>query len=153
MKTGLGNLSRNTIAALCLGLAAQTLPAQDLPRSPSPEGASVYIISPADGERITGPVTVRFGLSGMGVAPAGVDQDGTGHHHLLINIGADAMPDFNLPLPSTNQIRHFGGGQTQVTIELDPGEYRLQLVLGDHLHIPHQPPVVSEPITISVAGE
>lgn len=108
----------------------------------------VYIISPADGAVVSSPVTIRFGLTGMGVAPAGSDIDNTGHHHLLINM--DELPDFGLPLPSTDQLIHFGGGQTETTIELESGEHSLQLLLGNYAHIPHDPPLLSEKITITV---
>ena len=136
-----------TVLALLPLIAA----AQELERTPAPAGANVYFISPAHGEVVSSPVTIRFGLSGMGVAPAGIDADATGHHHLLINVAEDQMPPFNRPLPATDAIRHFGGGQTEVTLDLPPGQHTLQLVLGDHLHLPHDPPVLSERITISVA--
>ena len=135
------------LVATCLATASI---AQDMDRTPAPESASVYIISPADGEVVTGPVTVKFGLSGMGVAPAGVDQQNTGHHHLLIDIDDASMPPLDRPLPATDQVRHFGGGQTEVTLELESGRHSLQLLLGDHIHLPHQPPVMSERITITV---
>lgn len=116
--------------------------------TPAPEGASVYFISPQDGDQVSSPVTLHFGLSGMGVAPAGVEWDNTGHHHLLINL--DEPPAMDQPLPANDQVIHFGGGQTEAEIELPAGEHRLQLLLGDHFHIPHQPPVMSEEITITV---
>ena len=97
-------------------------------------------MSPADGATVTSPVTVRFGLEEMGVAPAGVDKINTGHHHLLIDVAE--MPPLDMPLPTTDQIRHFGGGQTEVQLDLEPGEHTLQLVLGDYLHIPHDPPLM-----------
>jgi len=118
-----------------------------LARTPAPADAGAYIISPADGETVTSPVTVRFGLNNIGVAPAGVDKGQTGHHHLLINTG---LPSLDKPIPSDDQHRHFGGGQTQTTLDLEPGTYTLQLLLGDQNHIPHDPPVKSEPITITV---
>lgn len=111
-------------------------------------GAKAYIISPENGATVKSPVTVRFGLSGIGVAPAGVERKNTGHHHLLIDV--DELPDFNTPIPGDEQHRHFGGGQTEVTLELSPGTHRLQLLLGDHNHVPHNPPVLSEPVTITV---
>lgn len=120
----------------------------DLPRTPSPEGAEVYIQSPEDGAEVTSPFVVRFGLRGMGVAPAGITAEGTGHHHLLIDV--ETMPPENQPLPATDNVRHFGLGQTETELELPPGEHTLQLVLGDALHIPHDPPVVSDKITITV---
>ncbi len=118
-----------------------------LDRSASAEGAELYIISPKDGESITGPVTVIFGLKGMGVAPAGTEKENTGHHHLLINTGLPAM---DLPVPADDQHKHFGKGQTQTTIELPPGKHTLQLLLGNHLHVPHNPVVASEVIEITV---
>jgi len=118
-----------------------------LPRTPAPAGAAVYIISPQNGAKVTSPVTVRFGLKGMGIAPAGVVKENTGHHHLLID--TDLPPD-NLPIPNDEKHRHFGAGQTEADIMLTPGQHTLQLVLGDSNHIPHQPPVVSQKITITV---
>lgn len=121
--------------------------AQD--RSPSPKGAELYFIAPADGAKLTNPVTVRFGLKGMGVAPAGIKFDNAGHHHLLIDTD---LTDMTKPVPPAveNKIMHFGAGQTEVTLTLPPGKHTLQLVLGDHLHIPHNPPVMSKKITIEV---
>jgi hypothetical protein len=116
--------------------------------SPSPAGATVYIISPTDGEVLESPVTVVFGLQGMGVAPAGTDRPDTGHHHLLIDL--EEPPATDRPLPADAQHIHFGGGQTETTIDLPPGEHTLQLILGDMSHFPHSPPVMSEKITIVV---
>ena len=118
-----------------------------LDRSPSAEGAELYFISPKSGETISGPVTVIFGLKGMGVAPAGTDKENTGHHHLLINTG---LPALDLPVPADDQHKHFGKGQTQTTIELPPGKHTLQLLLGNHIHVPHNPVVASEVIEITV---
>ena len=107
-----------------------------------------YIASPSDGATVTSPVHIIFGLkSSYGVAPAGVAMDNTGHHHLIID--AD-LPDLSQPIPKNAQYRHFGGGQTEATIELTPGEHTLQLLLGDFKHVPHQPPVISEQIKITV---
>jgi len=119
-----------------------------LARTPSPEGAQVYIISPVNGEMVSNPVTVRFGLKGMGVAPAGIEKQNTGHHHLLID--TESLPVLDKPLPADSQHKHFGGGQTETTIELSPGKHTLQLILGDKSHIPHNPPVISKKITITV---
>ena len=115
--------------------------------TPSAPGAKVYFIEPRNGAEIKGPVKVVFGLSGMGVAPAGVQSEFTGHHHVLID-GATADP--NAPLPATEQVQHFGKGQTEATLTLKPGKHTLQLVLGDYKHQPHNPPVMSEVITITV---
>ena len=133
-------------AAAALALLAAPA-AAELPRQPAPEGAAVYFIAPADGAVVSSPVTVKFGLRGMGVAPAGLDHPHTGHHHLLIDA---PEVDMGLPLPKTEQIRHFGGGQTEAAVELAPGAHTLQLLLGDYLHIPHDPPVASETVTITV---
>jgi len=113
----------------------------------APAQARLYFIGLNNGAVVSSPLTVRFGLAGMGVAPAGVAQEGTGHHHLLVNV--DDV-DANAPLPATDQVRHFGAGQTEVTLELAPGRHTLQLLLGDQNHIPHHPPVISERITVTV---
>ncbi len=126
---------------LCAGSAV-------LAQTPAPETARAYIISPQDGAVVSSPVTVVFGLEGMGVAPAGVDAANTGHHHLLIDV--EDLPALDQPIPADDQHRHFGGGQTQTTIELSPGTHTLQLLLGDRLHLPHGKPVLSEKITITV---
>ena len=118
-----------------------------IPRTRSPKGAAVYIISPENGATVTSPVTVRFGLKGMGVAPAGVQHENTGHHHLIIDAEA---ADMTKPLPSDEKHRHFGGGQTEVELELAPGPHMLQLILADHLHVPHDPPVISSRIAVVV---
>jgi hypothetical protein len=134
------------LAAFSLAAAA----AEDaaLPRSPAPAEARVYFIAPLDGETVPRSFTVRFGLSGMGVAPAGIAMEHTGHHHLLVDV--DPLPPEGLPLPNDARHIHFGKGQTETTLTLAPGKHTLQLILGDHLHIPHQPPVVSERITVVV---
>ncbi len=113
----------------------------------APMGAEAYFISPKNGEVISGPVKVQMGLKGMGIAPAGIVKKDTGHHHLIINA---ATPDPSKPIPSDDNHRHFGGGQTETTLKLPPGTHTLQLVVGDHAHIPHKKPVVSERITITV---
>lgn len=134
-------------ASLCLTLGL-ALPALAQDRTPSPPDARVYFISPADGERVRGPLTVRFGLAGMGVAPAGVEKENTGHHHLLIDVAE--LPPLDQPIPADDQHRHFGSGQTEVVVELPSGPHTLQLLLGDLNHVPHDPPVLSERITITV---
>ena len=128
---------------LLAGLAASA----DLPRTPSPAGAKLYFISPQDGETVAGAVTVRFGLTGMGVAPAGVAAEATGHHHLIVD--AD-LPPLNLPIPKDAVHLHYGTGHTETVLTLAPGPHTLQLVLGDANHIPHEPPVVSAAIRITV---
>ena len=116
--------------------------------SASPENARVYFIAPLDGATVSKTFTVKFGLSGMGVAPAGIDFENSGHHHLLINV--DEMPDMRLPIPADEHFVHFGLGQTETEITLSPGVHSLRLLLGNHLHIPHDPPVMSERITVTV---
>lgn len=113
------------------------------------EGVKLYVISPADGASVRSPVTVRFGLAGMGVAPAGVAKERTGHHHVLIDTDVKDV-DLSQPLPATERIRHFGGGQTEAQLELPPGKHTLQLVLADENHVPFDPPLMSEKITITV---
>ena len=122
-------------------------PAAAMPRKPAPEGARVYFIAPGDGEQVNSPFDVLFGLSGIGVAPAGFDLPATGHHHLLVD--TDVPPE-DLPIPTDERHIHFGLGQTETRLELAPGEHTLQLVLGDYLHIPHDPPLLSERITVTV---
>lgn len=147
------NLPRLCVA-LCLTFVALVMnlltpaAALALERTPAPTDATVYLISPQAGETVTSPFTVKFGLTGMGVAPAGVDRPKTGHHHLLIDL--DTLPALDEPLMATDQIKHFGGGQTETTLTLSPGEHTLQLLLANYTHIPHQPAVMSEPITITV---
>lgn len=140
--------ARRLLAVSVLVLLPLTALAQaGLPREAAPEGGEVYFITPQDGEVVEGPVTVRFGLRGMGVAPAGVDKPMTGHHHLLIDTG---LPRLDLPVPNDATHRHFGGGQTEVTLELPPGEHTLQLLVADARHVPHDPAIQSEVITITV---
>ena len=132
--------------ALTLALAATAVVAQDF-RSASPANAKVYFLEPKEGAEISGPFAVKMGLSGMGVAPAGVEKKDTGHHHILIN---QKVEDKMAPLPADDKHRHFGNGQTETTLTLPPGKYTLQLVLGDHNHIPHNPPVMSDVINVTV---
>jgi hypothetical protein len=117
-------------------------------RTPSPAGAEVYIVSPKDGAKVKGPVTVVFGLKGMGIAPAGIKFDNTGHHHLIVD--ADIPADLSKPLPADEHNLHFGKGQTETTLTLPPGKHTLQLLLADALHTPHDPAVFSKKITIVV---
>ena len=119
-----------------------------LPLSEAAKGARVYFVEPMDGSTVTSPVKIVFGLDVMTVAPAGMDEPFSGHHHLLINM--DELPDMTQPLPATDSLIHFGKGQTETLIDLPTGTHELQLVLGNYLHIPHSEPVVSEKITITV---
>jgi len=142
MKTSV--LPRLALTALILAASGIAL----AERTPSPPGAEVYIISPKDGAKIKGPVTVVFGLKGMGIAPAGIKFDNTGHHHLLID--SDPPADLSLPMPASEKSVHFGKGQTETTMTLPPGKHTLQLVLADSLHVAHEPAVISKKITITV---
>lgn len=112
------------------------------------EHVRVYFIEPTDGATVSQKFTIKFGLSGMGIAPAGVEKDNTGHHHLLIDL--EEIPNLEMPLPASDNLKHFGGGQTEAEMTLAPGKHTLQLLLGNHVHIPHQPPLLSEKITITV---
>ena len=135
-------------AALATVGAAAFAQSPALPVTKAPAGAQAYIISPADGATVGREVTVRFGLKGMGVAPAGVGKEHTGHHHLLVD--ATDLPFAGQPIPNDEHHMHFGGGQTQTTLKLAPGTHTLQLELGDANHVPFDPPVVSKRITIHV---
>lgn len=123
--------------------------------TPAPADAKVYFVNLADGDTVSSPVTIVFGLSGMGVAPSGTEKENTGHHHLLIDRpplgeGEDGADELSYGLPADENHMHFGGGQTEVTLELSPGQHTLQLVLGDAGHVPHATPVVSDVITVTV---
>ena len=131
------------IAAFCLavsGAVAQTV---------SPPGAAVYMIAPANGAVVTNPFKVQFGLAGMGVAPAGVEKENTGHHHLLIDttLSPDELKE---PIALNETHKHYGAGQTEAMVTLPPGRHTLQLVMGDWSHVPHAPPVQSAVVTIEV---
>ncbi len=123
-------------------------PLNAVEKSTAADDPKLYIISPLDGETVSSPVKIVFGLQGMGIAPAGIKFNNTGHHHLLIDVAE--LPDINSPIPSDDNHKHFGKGQTEAVIELPPGEHTLQLMLGDHMHIPHDPVVISKKIKINV---
>ena len=137
------NLSRMVVLSAMLTLSFLAI--ADNLVSKSPEGARTYIISPADGETVGSEVMVKFGLQGMGVAPAGVNKENTGHHHLIID---GEIPEMGKPMGS--EVIHFGGGQTEKLIKLEKGKHTLQIILGNYIHVPHNPPIVSEKITIYV---
>ena len=135
-------------AFVAIGLSTAAI-AQE---SPSPTGSKVYFINLKDGDTVSSPVVVKFGLAGMGIAPAGLQGEataGTGHHHLLINkeLTGAALKD---AIPMDDNHRHFGKGQSEASVKLSPGKHTLQLVLGDWTHVPHKTPVMSERITITV---
>ena len=135
------------LAAVLAGivLAAPNVGAQQ--QSTMPPDAKVYIIWPPDGAVIKGAFWVRMGLSGAGIAPAGVDKPNTGHHHLLIDVD---LPPLDQPIPNDHNHLHFGLGQTEARLDLPPGKHTLQLLLGDANHVPHNPPLYSKQITITV---
>jgi Domain of unknown function (DUF4399) len=136
---------KSLITGLLIAAAATAATAQDLSKSPA--GAKVAILEPANGAIVASPVTVKFGITGMEVSPAGTEKPNSGHHHLLIN---QKLADPKAAIPADDKHKHFGKGQTEATVELPPGTHTLQLVLGDHNHIPHDPAVQSEVITITV---
>lgn len=137
---------------------AQTMPAAEqasapaeqpaLPRSPAPEGARVFFITPADGDTVSNPVKIEFGIEGMSVVAAGVNEMHSGHHHLIID--ADLPENLGMPIPADENYIHFGDASTSTEVTLEPGQHTLRLLLGDHLHVPHDPPVTSDVITITV---
>lgn len=138
-------------AALTLSIFAFDANAVAQPAAgPFPADAKVYFITPKDGDVITGKVTVVMGLKGMGIAPAGVEKEKTGHHHILVDVDLPKGDDLDYPLQLDDNHRHFGGGQTETVLDLKPGQHTLQLVIGDNNHIPHKTPVASEKITITV---
>ena len=118
-----------------------------MPLTESAAGARVFFITPADGDTVSSPVRIEFGIEGMAVVKAGDNAPSSGHHHLLVDTG---LPELGLPIPADSNHIHFGDGSTATELSLEPGEHTLQLLLGDHLHIPHDPPVVSETITVTV---
>jgi len=139
--------SKLLVSLLCGGAIALASIAA-MAREPSPAGAEVYIVTPADGAKVKSPITVVFGLKGMGIAPAGIKFDNTGHHHLIID--GDAPADLSQPIAANEKSVHFGKGQTETSLTLAPGKHTLLLVLGDSLHVPHDPAVISKKITITV---
>ena len=137
-------------AAPATEAAEESAPAQPaaLPRTPSPDGAKVFFITPADGDTVSNPVRIEFGIEGMSVVAAGVDETHSGHHHLIVD--ADLPDNMGMPIPADENYIHFGDASTSTEITLEPGRHTLKLLLGDHLHVPHDPPVTSETITITV---
>ena len=134
---------------LALGVCLMAALAVAGDRIAPPAGAEVYFIAPQNGAKLHSPVTIKFGLKGMGIAPAGIKFDNTGHHHLLIDTD---LKDVNLdaPMPATDKIVHFGKGQTETSLTLAPGKHTLQLVFADYLHQSFDPPLTSKKITITV---
>ncbi len=144
---------RILVAAIALFLAACAGPAANV-RAPdtaphADAGPGVYIVNLKDGDVVSSPFRVVFGLYGMGVAPAGTEKEKTGHHHLLVDAVLEG-DDLNYAIPNDENHMHFGGGQTETVLDLPVGEHTLQLMLGDLNHLPFNPPVQSERITITV---
>lgn len=133
-------------APMKVNVSTPTLAAGYVKVSAAP-GSALYFANLKNGDVVASPVNIQFGLRGMGVAPAGIEKAGTGHHHLLVDV---AELDVNAPIPTSDQHRHFGLGQTEVTLEMKAGQHTLQLLMGDQNHIPHHPVVISERITITV---
>jgi hypothetical protein len=144
-------MKRILLALVLTGLVGTVMAADTpaLPTTKASSDAAVYIISPSDGASVGQQFTVRFGLKGMGVAPAGVAKEHTGHHHLLVDV-KEELPPAGQPIPKDDNHLHFGGGQTETTLKLKPGTHTLQLELGDENHVPFDPPLVSKRITIHV---
>jgi len=141
---------RRLSLATALLLSTVTLAAAG--ETAAPDNAKAYFINLKDGETVSSPVLIRFGLSGMGVAPSGTEAPNTGHHHLLIDAPALEGDALNEAIPVDAEHVHFGKGQTEASVNLTPGKHTLQLVLGDWSHIPHKKPVMSERITVNVEG-
>lgn len=118
-----------------------------LPRTPAPDGAGVYFRTPAHGDTVSNPVVIEFGSEAVDIVAAGVDAPASGHHHLIIDA---ELPDPTMPIPANDNYIHFGDGSTRTEMTLAPGRHTLQLLLGDHLHVPHAPPIASDVITITV---
>jgi hypothetical protein len=143
------NIKALSLAIALAAAASATTFAQETPSTP---GAKVYFLNLKDGDTVSNPVVIKFGLTGMGVAPAGAQGDavaGTGHHHLLVNVELKGER-LKEPIPMDDNHRHFGKGQTEASLTLPVGTHTLQLVLADWTHIPHVPPVMSERIKITV---
>jgi hypothetical protein len=138
---------RRLLVALGVCLVMATAFAAD--RMAPAAGAEVYFIAPQNGAKLHSPVTIKFGLKGMGIAPAGIKFDNTGHHHLLVDTDVSELK-LDAPMPATDKIVHFGKGQTETTLTLAPGKHTLQLVFADYLHQSFDPPLTSKKITITV---
>ncbi len=143
-------LAISAVAAL-LSLAAcepeQASAPATLTRTASPESASVFFITPMDGDTVSSPVNIEFGIDGLDIVAAGTDQAQSGHHHLLVDTG---LPNLGMPIPADAAHIHFGDASTSTELDLEPGDHTLQLLLGDYRHVPHDPPLLSQQIAITV---
>jgi len=147
----MGHPARFAIIGLLATAAALSAGAQQpagLPRAKAPAGAHVFIVAPADGATVGQDVKVEFGVNAIAIAPASENKPGTGHHHLLID--QKDLPPGDLPIPNDATHKHYGKGQTEDTIHLEPGDHTLQLDFADALHVQFDPPIVSKKITIHV---
>ena len=151
-----------TLLALILGVAStavaqqvvqKTAPSTGLDRAAAPDEVTLAFANLKDGDEVSKSFRVKFVITGMRVKPAGEDVPNSGHHHLLIDVDEDDMPDLGLPLPKNESVYHFGKGEKSAVITMPPGEHTLQLLFADYRHVPHDPPVMSEKITITVVEE
>jgi Domain of unknown function (DUF4399) len=142
-------ISKSALGQILIAMLAAAFPAAAQAQTAAPPNAVVYFINLKDGDTVKSPFKIQFGLSGMGVAPAGVEKANTGHHHLLIDT-ALSPEQAKEPIPADDHHLHFGGGQTETTLTLPPGRHTLELVLGDWSHVPFNPPIVSPVITVEV---
>ncbi|MBI3540777.1 MAG: DUF4399 domain-containing protein [Deltaproteobacteria bacterium] len=117
-------------------------------RVASHPGAKVFIVEPKNGQTMTSPVTVKFGMEGIELAKAGEVKENSGHYHLLIDL--ETLPPLDQALPFNDHVLHFGQAQTETAVQLSPGPHTLQLILAAGNHVPHNPPVISEKITINI---
>ena len=138
---------RGAAMAILAGLLLTAPSAARTQQQAMPEDARVHILWPEDGQTIRGGFWVRMGLSGAGIAPAGVAKAGTGHHHILVDA---PLPPLDQPVPNDRNHLHFGLGQTEARLDLPPGRHTLQLLLADENHLPHQPSLYSKQITVTV---
>jgi len=142
-------IAKSAFGPVVISILAAAFPAVAPAQTAAPANAMVYFINVKDGDTVKSPFKIQFGLSGMGVAPAGVEKPNTGHHHVLVD--ATLTPEqAKEPIPADEHHLHFGGGQTETTVTLAPGRHTLQLVLGDWSHVPFNPPIVSPVITVEV---
>ena len=142
---------RRTVYVFLLLFATGCFAGEDIQRMPSSDGAAVGFSNLADGDVVPPGFNVTFSISGMGIAPAGVEIDNTGHHHLMVDMAE--LPDMNQPLPFTDNIMHFEKSESEVELQLPEGQHTLQLLLADYAQVPHDPPVMSESITITVSAD